>query len=458
MLFNLIVLSTALTGFLTWLSLEPMRRKYRDRDPSKPRSKQQTNDSEEAFGVWFMGGIAFCMWLGVGLFLTFLLSVDLYAFSDLDRFLIELYIVLAAPVFALWVSEVEEVQADWVRTLSRIADYAIPGSLGLIALVGIHGSLNWYEEGLLLYARESFGVAFDIVYIVLVVTMIALVVFPAAKVWRLLAQDQKHDADLAARGRVHETGCWLCGAGETDTYSTEYGWYGERVADFSTANSTHKITEKHYLRIGDTHVDLCRACVDARALYLMETRRPILFNALCAAFFVFLPGAFLLDWFTALGLPENDIDFLFRSSGPTVFGILLGIVTFVALIAAAILGILVLFEILPMTDKTKVEASPETAEDLAWDLVKESIEEQHKETDPHYYFYPNAPPVAYSAHGIDGVGESTKKRRREESVGDDGWISTRYWIAPRESYVDNWEAKPLEPRRNIYSFTERIEP
>lgn len=458
MLFNLIILSAALTGVLTWLSLEPMRRKYADRAPSKRRSKQQEEDSADAFGVWLTGGIAFCMWLGAGLFLSFLLSVDLYVFSDLDRLLIELYVVFAAPVFALWISGEEEIQADWVLTVSRVADYAIPGSLGLIALVGVHGSLIWYEEGLVLYARESFGVAFDIVYIVVVVAMLALVFFPARKIWRLLVKDRKHDAELAAKGRVYESGCWLCGADKTDTYSTEYGWYGERIADFSNANYTHKITEKHYLRIGDTHVDLCRDCVDARALYLMETRRPILFNALCAAFFVFLPGAFLLDWFTALGLPENDIDFLFRSSGPTVFGILLGIVTIVALIAASLLGILVLFEILPMTDKTSVKASPETADDLAWDLVKESIEEQHKETDPHYYFYPNAPPVAYGAHGIDGVGESAKKRRREESVGDDGWISTRYWIAPRESYVDSWEARPLEPSRNIYSFTESIEP
>ena len=457
MIVNLILVVTAVTWILVWLSLSPLRQRYADHDPSDRRTKKQRNDHELAFGVWFAGVVGFVMWIGIGLFLTFLLSVDFYVFGSLERFLIELFTVLSAPFFALYVGHEEEVQAPWVAEVAHVTERVLPICLALIGLLGVYGSLGWYDGGIVPYAQEMYGFAFEVLYVLLVVAMLALVVFSSYRVWKLLSEDSKADAELVGQGRVHDSGCWMCGSAENQTFESEYGWYGEQVADYSTATFTHKTTEKHYARIGTTSVALCDSCVSARLRHLRATAAPTVNYALCAAFFTFLPGAFLLDWFTGLGLSENSIDFLYKSDKPTVPAILLAIITFVALVATAILGVLALMHISSRGEKATSEATARTADELAWDVAKGAIEREYEEFDPHYLFYPNAPSVTYRTFRVDGVLCKYAKHERAEVIEGGGWVTTRYWIAPRESFVDAWETNAVEPRREVYSYTESTE-
>jgi hypothetical protein len=457
MLVNMILIVTAVTGLLVRLSFAPLRQKYANIDPRASRSRQHKKEADQASEIWVLGGFLFVLWIAVGLFVTYLLSVDLYVYSDFQGRAIQYFFVLSAPLIALSYND-ESIQSAWVVKVVWFTVRAIPIALAVIFLVTIHGTLNWYERGYFAYWHDRFGVFFEVLYIAAVLAMLATLILSANKVRRLYGVVAAHDAEQAERGPLHDTGCWLCGSPECKTFGTEYGWYGESTLDTSTSNFTNKSTTSHYLRIGETAVDLCTPCIAAQLKYRRDMWAPIIRNAFIAATLVFLPNAFLLDWFSVFGLPENSIDFLYRSRGPTIFGILLSLFTFVALIAVFILGILSLPIMRRSTASDGGEADPADAEDLAWELAVHSIEKEHEGVDPHYFFYPNAPLVEYgSINNSDGAVETYEKRYRHTAVGQ-GWNTTDYWIAPREAYVSNWESKPLEPRREVYSYPGSIRP
>lgn len=241
------------------------------------------------------------------------------------------------------------------------------------------------------------------------------------------------------RRRGHETGCRMCGARETRTFRTEYGWHGSSSWDGSTASMEHTRDEQRYLRVGDATVELCMPCVRERHERRSASDRKILSGLLIGAVVLFavtsrrlwqepdpqglLDVAVMMLWMLAAGVLALAGFVLLLAAGQRAHGWWTGRV-----------------ETPPDPDELAVES----VGDWPWELSRDDIEAELREVDPHYLFFPNAPRVEY---GFDAPSQVRfTKRERSHPLGD-GWQTDRYWIGPKPEDVEAWAQEAVPEKK-----------
>jgi hypothetical protein len=241
----------------------------------------------------------------------------------------------------------------------------------------------------------------------------------------------------------------VCGARETRTFRTEYGWHGDSSWDGSTASMEHTRDEQRYLRIGEATVELCMPCVRER-----HERRSASDRKIAGGVFVGAVGLFAVTSWRLWEEPDPQ--------GLLDVGVMmLWMLAAGVLALAAVLLLLAAFHRVRGWVTGRVEAPPDPDElaveavgDWPWELCRDEIEAELADVDPHYLFFPNAPQVEY---GFDAASQVRfTKRARSHPLGE-GWQTDRYSIGPKPEDVEGWTQETVPEKKPPMGITAEAE-